>query len=282
MKKLSTVLAVLIAVAALCAFGTAPASAASSELVIYCPHPLTFITPLVEAFQKQSGIKTEVITAGSGELLKRVEAEQANPMGDIFWGGSLGTMKAKIKLFENYKSANEGHVYKEFKNTEGSLTRFTDIPSVLMVNTNLIGKIKVEGYQDLLNPALKGKIAFADPSKSSSSFEHVVNILYGHGQGRSGERAGASCRFWPRTSAASCFRIFSGVQGRGRRRVHGGPDLRGRRGDLREVEGAGEDRLHERGRDFQGRRHRRSSRAPRTWKTPRSSSISSPARRRSR
>ena len=78
MKKLSAVLLVLIAVAALCAFGPAPASAASSELVIYCPHPLTFITPLVEAFQKQSGIKTEVITAGSGELLKRVEAEQAN------------------------------------------------------------------------------------------------------------------------------------------------------------------------------------------------------------
>ncbi len=37
--------------------------------------------------------------------------------------------------------------------------------------------------QDLLNPALKGKIAFADPSKSSSSFEHVVNILYGMGKG---------------------------------------------------------------------------------------------------
>ena len=183
MKKLSAILLVLIAVAALCSFGTAPASAASSELVIYCPHPLTFITPLVEAFQKQSGIKTEVITAGSGELLKRVEAEQANPMGDIFWGGSLGTMKAKVKLFENYKSANEGKVYKEFKNTEGPLTRFTDIPSVLMVNTNLIGNIKVTGYADLLNPALKGKIAMADPGKSSSAFEHLVNMLWAMGKG---------------------------------------------------------------------------------------------------
>jgi len=63
------------------------------------------------------------------------------------------------------------------------MTRFTDIPSVIMVNTNLIGDIKVEGYEDLLNPALKGKIAMADPSKSSSSYEHLINMLYAMGQG---------------------------------------------------------------------------------------------------
>jgi iron(III) transport system substrate-binding protein len=30
----------------------------------------------------------------------------------------------------------------------------------------------------LLNPALKGKIAFADPQKSSTSFNHIINMLY--------------------------------------------------------------------------------------------------------
>ena len=154
-----------------------------NTLVVYCPHPIAFINPLVEEFEKSSGIKVEVIAAGSGELLKRVESEKANPLGDIFWGGSLNTMKPKADLFENYTSANEDHVQPAFKNTEGPLTRFTDIPSVIMVNTNLIGDIKVEGYEDLLNPALKGKIATADPSKSSSSYEHLVNMLYAMGQG---------------------------------------------------------------------------------------------------
>ncbi len=154
-----------------------------NTLVVYCPHPIAFINPLVEEFEKSSGVKVEVIAAGSGELLKRVESEKANPLGDIFWGGSLNTMKPKADLFENYTSANEDHVQPAFKNTEGPLTRFTDIPSVIMVNTNLIGDIKVEGYEDLLNPALKGKIATADPSKSSSSYEHLVNMLYAMGQG---------------------------------------------------------------------------------------------------
>ena len=69
------------------------------------------------------------------------------------------------------------------KNVEGPLTRFTDIPSVIMVNTNLIGDIEVNGYEDLLNPALKGKIAHCDPSKSSSSYEHLINMLYAMGKG---------------------------------------------------------------------------------------------------
>jgi len=155
----------------------------TDKLVIYCPHPLTFINPLVSEFEKQSGIKVEVVAAGSGELLKRVESEKANPLGDIFWGGSLGTMKPKANLFENYTSANEDKIQQAFKNTEGSLTRFTDIPSVIMVNTNLIGDIKMEGYEDLLNPKLKGKIAFSDPSKSSSSYEHLINMLYAMGKG---------------------------------------------------------------------------------------------------
>lgn len=155
----------------------------SDKLVVYCPHPLTFINPLVTEFEKQSGIKVEVVAAGSGELLKRVESEKANPLGDIFWGGSLGTMKPKADLFENYTSANEDKVQKAFKNVEGPLTRFTDIPSVIMVNTKLIGDIKVEGYEDLLNPKLKGKIAFCDPAKSSSSYEHLINMLYAMGKG---------------------------------------------------------------------------------------------------
>ena len=125
----------------------------------------------------------DVIAAGTGELLKRVESEKDNPLGDILWGGTVTMAKAKIDLFENYTSTNEVNIADIYKNTEGPLTRCTAVPSVLMINTNLSGNIKIEGYEDLLNPALKGKIAFADPSASSSSFEHLDNMLYAMGNG---------------------------------------------------------------------------------------------------
>ena len=168
----------------LCLGCSSEKSASSNSLVIYCPHPLDFINPLVDDFKaKNPDINVDVIAAGTGELLKRVESEKDNPLGDILWGGSLNTIRLKMDLFENYTSTNEVNIAEFYKNVEGPITRFTTIPSVLMVNTNLSKNIKIEGYEDLLNPALKGKIAFADPSASSSSFEHLDNMLYAMGNG---------------------------------------------------------------------------------------------------
>ncbi len=163
--------------------GAAQAQVASKKLVIYCPHPLVFIEPIIKKFEAATGVQTEVVAAGTGELLKRIEAESSNPLGDVMWGGSMSTLEPSKKFFEVYRSSQESAFFDDVKVADGKITSFTLIPSVIMVNTKLIGNIKVEGYQDLLNPALKGKIAFADPSKSSSSFEHIVNILYAMGKG---------------------------------------------------------------------------------------------------
>lgn len=162
---------------------SAHAQVASKKLVVYCPHPLVFIEPIVKKFEATTGIQTEVVAAGTGELLKRIEAESSNPLGDVMWGGSKSTLEPSKKFFEVYHTPEEAAFFDEVKIADGKLTSFTQIPSVIMVNTKLIGNIKIEGYQDLLNPALKGKIAHADPSKSSSSFEHLINMLYAMGKG---------------------------------------------------------------------------------------------------
>lgn len=181
MKRITkTLCAALLAVGVV---GVSHAQTASKKLVVYCPHPLVFIEPIVKKFEAATGIQTEVVAAGTGELLKRVEAESSNPLGDVMWGGTLSVLDPSKKFFEAYQSPEAAAFVDEAKVPDGKITGFTQVPSVIMVNTKLIGNIKVEGYQDLLNPALKGKIAFADPSKSSSSFEHLVNMLYAMGKG---------------------------------------------------------------------------------------------------
>lgn len=155
---------------------------ADEELVVYCPHPPGLIDPIVSEFENRTGIHVQVCTGGTGELLRQV-AQGQEPGCDIFWGGSLTTVRSRQELFEPYISVNEPVVQAEFKNVEGSLTRFTDMPSVLMVNTNLLGDIVVEGYEDLLNPELKGEIAMCSPSSSSSAWEHLINMLYAMGNG---------------------------------------------------------------------------------------------------
>ena len=98
MKKIISILIVL----SLCLGCSSEKSESSNALVIYCPHPLDFINPLVDDFKaKNPDINVDVIAAGTGELLKRVESEKDNPLGDILWGGSLNTIRLKIDLFEN-------------------------------------------------------------------------------------------------------------------------------------------------------------------------------------
>lgn len=150
------------------------------ELVIYCPHPLDFINPIISEFEEYSNIRVIIKTGGTGELLDMVERND-EPHCDIFWGGSLSTTASHGELFEPYISINEDMVCEEFKNTEGNMTRFTDVPSIIMVNTNLLGSIEINGYEDLLQPELKGRIAMADPAVSSSSYEHLINMLYAMG-----------------------------------------------------------------------------------------------------
>jgi len=153
------------------------------DLVIYTPHPIAFLSPIIEEFESQTGILVTVVSGGSGELIEQIEMEADNPKADILWGGSLSTLKPQLYLFEEYYSIHEDMIQDEFKNEDGYLTRFSDVPSILMVNKDLSGDTVITGYEDLLNPELKGKIAFANPSISSSSYEHLINMLYAMGNG---------------------------------------------------------------------------------------------------
>ena len=152
-------------------------------VIIYSPLTQSMIDSMCAKFEEDTGIHAECLAMGTGDALKRIETEVDNPQEDILWSGTIGTVKNRSEYFADYTCVNEDAFYPEYKNVEGNLTRFDTVPSVIMVNTDLIGDIEIKGYEDLLNPELKGKIAFCDPAASSSSFEHLVNMLYAMGGG---------------------------------------------------------------------------------------------------
>ncbi|MEI0516459.1 extracellular solute-binding protein [Brachyspira murdochii] len=155
-----------------------------NSLVIYTPATRFFIDRLAEDFkQKNPDINVEIIIAGTAEIIKRIEAEKNDPLGDIFFAANENILKYNSSLFEEYVSTNADNIYDDYRSKEKYITGFMLSPSVLIINTNLIKDIKIEGYADLLNPALKGQIAFNDPTTSSSSFEQLVNMLYAMGEG---------------------------------------------------------------------------------------------------
>ncbi|MBR5649960.1 extracellular solute-binding protein [Pseudobutyrivibrio sp.] len=150
----------------------------ADKLVVVSPHPVSFMEPLINEFEIETGIQVEVISCGTTEAIQMIEEDENV---DLMWGGSVLTVGPYKDDFLSYKSNASDCLYPQFKDNSFNTNCFTDVPSVLMVNTDLIGDIKISGYEDLLQPELKGKIAFADPNKSSSSYEHLVNMLYAMG-----------------------------------------------------------------------------------------------------
>ena len=70
----------------------------------------------------------------------------------------------------------------EYQNKTGFYTPLHTWMSVFIIaNSALTKDIKIEGYNDLLNPKLKGKIATADPSNASSAFAQLTNMLVDQG-----------------------------------------------------------------------------------------------------
>ncbi len=176
MKKVLSILTMLLLVS--CG-GTSKDE--GNKLVVYSPNSEQIVQNIIPLFEEKTGIEVELISAGTGELVKRIESEKENPYGDILFGGSKATMLSKADLFEQYVSENNKDMLEGHENVDGFLTPYTADGSVILVNTDLIGDIKIEGYADLLNPALKGKIATADASNSSSAFAQLTNQLLAMG-----------------------------------------------------------------------------------------------------
>jgi len=210
MKK---IFAVLLCMMLACMCVTAGAEDAG-KLVLYSPLTTSMIENMLTMFEQETGIKTECLAMGTGDAMKRIAAEAENPQCDILWSGTIGTVGSHGQYFQDYTCANEDAFYAQYKNVEGNMTRFNCVPSVIMINTDLIGDIEINGYEDLLNPALKGKIVFANPQASSSSFEHLVNMLYAmgtDGQPNGWDYVRALCKQLPKGCVNSSSAVYKGV-----------------------------------------------------------------------
>ena len=153
------------------------------ELTVYTARSESLNNAVIQNFEKDTGIKVNVVVAGTGEVVKRVASEKANPLGDILWAGSEAMLASKKDLFQEYVSPEDKNMMPEFRNTTKFFTPAFSDPTVMIVNTDMTKDMKIEGFADLLNPALKGKIAFGDPVNSSSAFQSLVVMLYDMGNG---------------------------------------------------------------------------------------------------
>ena len=110
---------------------------AEGKLVLYASTPEEFLNVVISEYEKATGVEVEVVSAGTGELYKRVEAEGDNPLGDVFLGGMVSSgYVPKFDLWEPYVSPLDTDLPEAFRNTTGKVTSFSMVPTAIMLNTD--------------------------------------------------------------------------------------------------------------------------------------------------
>ncbi len=153
------------------------AQGVTGTVVLYTSNNAQAVDAVVgTARTKQAGLKISTITGGSGQLLRRIEAEAGKPQADIFWSSSANTLGAFKQLFEPYASPETANIPAELRHPENLWTASNVHLVVAMVNKNQLGgKPAPKTWKDLLDPAFKGKMIIADPANSSTAY----TILWG-------------------------------------------------------------------------------------------------------
>ena len=119
--------------AALAACLAIPA-AAQQRVSIYTAHTANIVERLIPDFEKATGIKADVVKAGSGDIINRARAESANPKCDVIWSIGAELLEANTELLEPYQPKDFAMIADAFK-TSGAWLPYTGILNVFVVNT---------------------------------------------------------------------------------------------------------------------------------------------------
>jgi iron(III) transport system substrate-binding protein len=183
LKKILPVLFLLICILfSGCGFRADPqlldyAPDASRRLVVYTSHKEEVYGPIIEEFEERTGIWVDLVTGGTGDLLARIEKEKSAPAADVMFGGGVESLLSYAGCFEPYTVSGADRLMPGLRQRDDICTPFSSLPFVIIYNTRLVRPDEITGWADLLDAQWKGRIAFADPSVSGSSYSAVMTML---------------------------------------------------------------------------------------------------------
>ena len=179
MKKILTlVLSLVMVLTAACAF-------AGSEVQLYSTMTEADLDALITCFnEKYPDIEVIVTNGSAGELTTRIKGEAGNPQGDLVWGGMADSDgQAYADIFEAWVSEYDAQNLPGYTTPNGlySMDHLSTVTFVINEELEAELGLKIESYEDLLDPKLKGMIATADPNSSSSAWNNLSNIMAVYG-----------------------------------------------------------------------------------------------------
>ena len=131
------------------------------QVVVYTAAQSTIVQAVGPMFEKKTGIKVQFVEAGTGEVIKRAQAEKDNPLGDVFWALAAEPLAANADLLEAYtvtEDAKINPIYK--KGMAGGRVQPNNVtPMVIVYNKKLVSEAEApKTWKALADPKWKTRL----------------------------------------------------------------------------------------------------------------------------
>lgn len=201
----------LVACAAAVLLGCAASAQAQQRVILYTSNEATLNKLIAAEFEKATGIAVDVISAGSGVVIKRLQSEKDRPQGDLVWGISRSLLQTNAQYFDSYASEHKNAIPSEFRDPQDRWIGTNLHLLVVLQNTKSIPEAQgPKTWEELTTPKFKGNIAFTDPANSGSAYSNVTMLVDLWGGGNAGwskvEKLFANTRVLNRSAL-----VFQGV-----------------------------------------------------------------------
>ncbi|BFL14580.1 ABC transporter substrate-binding protein [Enterocloster clostridioformis] len=161
---------------------TAPMPAVP-DLVLYTAQEEEIYEPIIKEFEERTNLMVKVERGSSEEMTGRLEDEEERPDWDVVFGVGIETLEQSKEHWQVYKSPEAAFITESFQCEDNRWTSFSALPLVIMYNTNVVTYRELPvGWNSLLEPRWKGRIAFMDPRRSDVYSAALVTAVHTWGK----------------------------------------------------------------------------------------------------
>lgn len=149
--------------------------AQADTLTLYTAGPGDLADALAEAFLAETGITVNVFQGTTGQVMARLEAEEANPQADVVVSASWGSAVEMYErgLLMEYSPANAAEV-PEFLRHSHYVAQ--GISALAIAWNSQSGTPRPSEWSDLTDAAFRDLVTMPDPAQSGSAFDLVAGL----------------------------------------------------------------------------------------------------------
>lgn len=152
-------------------------SYAGDPLIVYSGRAERLIKPVLDAFQTESGISIQMLTADSHALVNRLKLEGKHSPADVFITNDAGTLERarELQLLQPAEIRGIETIPSSFRAADNSWIGLSGRIWVVVYNTTMIKPEELSSILQLAQPKWKGKVAI--PSAGSVYLQTGISVI---------------------------------------------------------------------------------------------------------